>query len=80
MERFFKGYGKILEVDLKNGYGEMDSLFVSGERFFVRRPRRHVRLWLGPNRAQPLRPARGSFVSFLFGLALSFLPPFFLNS
>lgn len=21
VERFFKGYGKILEVDLKNGYG-----------------------------------------------------------
>lgn len=30
VERFFKGYGKILEVDLKNGYGEIDPLFVSG--------------------------------------------------
>lgn len=33
MERFFKGYGKILEVDLKNGYGEIDPLFVSGSGF-----------------------------------------------
>lgn len=34
----------------------------------VRRPRLHVRLWLGPCRVQPLRPAPGSVISFLFGL------------
>lgn len=28
VERFFKGYGKILEVDLKNGYGELSLPFV----------------------------------------------------
>lgn len=33
MERFFKGYGKILEVDLKNGYVEIDPLFLLGSGF-----------------------------------------------
>lgn len=64
VERFFKGYGKILEVDLKNGYVYIDSLFVSAE-VCPRRPRRHVRLYLRPCRLQPLRPAHASAVSSL---------------
>lgn len=29
VEKFFKGYGKILEVDLKNGYGGYPAHFVA---------------------------------------------------
>lgn len=66
VERFFKGYGKILEVDLKNGYGEIYSLFAA-VGVSVCRPRRHVKQRLGPCRVLPLRPALAIVVSFLFG-------------
>lgn len=72
VERFFKGYGKILEVDLKNGYGEINSQCIS-TAISMCRPRRHVRQWLGPCLVPPLRPVHAIVVSFLFGVFFVFV-------
>lgn len=38
VERFFKGYGKILEVDLKNGWGKIKCRLRCGQRLQTRNP------------------------------------------